>query len=102
MRIAPNIRKGIAYLDEKYPKWDRLIDLDLLDMQLADRCVIGQIVGNFFIEFDYAEAPLAVELGFQTGVWDDGEPYLDDGDAYRILDRRWKAAIRRRRRKAAL
>lgn len=40
---AERVAKGVAWLDENYPGWFDVIDLDTLDIAACDRCVLGQV-----------------------------------------------------------
>lgn len=43
---AARVAKGAALLDEKRPGWERLIDLDTLDVRSGYSCVTAQLSGN--------------------------------------------------------
>lgn len=44
--VEARVARGAALLDEKHPGWDRLIDLETLDMTSGTRCVLGQLYGT--------------------------------------------------------
>ena len=43
--IEARIQKGIALLDQKNPGWYKDIDLETLDIERCEGCVLGQIYG---------------------------------------------------------
>lgn len=87
--MKARVQKGIALLDEKAPDWwvPGKVDLDALDMQYGDSCVLGQIYG------DYLDGCLKLGISLQ------GSPYGFDLDTsrpdseYRAYDRLWVDAI---------
>lgn len=97
-----SIRKGTRLLDEVYPEWYEWIDLDTLDLQFGDRCVLGQIEKHLHPRtpaswrYEKALARLGIwsletaELGFSA--------YGNLDVDWASLTARWKQAIRRRRR----
>lgn len=61
------VQRGAALLDEKLPGWADQIDLDMLKMDDACHCVLGQIGGNRY-NLD--------RLSWETGIPDDRVHYL--------------------------
>lgn len=43
---AARVAKGVTLLDEKRPGWERLIDLDTLDIRDGNVCVTAQLSGE--------------------------------------------------------
>lgn len=45
--IAKEVKQGAKFLDKVYPDWDTKIDTEKLDIANSNRCVFGQLYGNF-------------------------------------------------------
>lgn len=61
------VKKGAHLLDEKYPKWHESIDLDTLELQRADLCVLGQLGRAHYGSYDSEVGYLGInprEYGF--------------------------------------
>ena len=41
------VTRGIAYLDEHLPGWQDEIDWDKLEMDECEKCILGQLFGNY-------------------------------------------------------
>jgi len=41
------VTRGIAYLDEHLPGWQDEIDWSRLSMETCERCIIGQLFGDY-------------------------------------------------------
>lgn len=46
--MAVRVRRGAKWLDEAEPGWARRVRVAELDMIECDRCVLGQLYGNFW------------------------------------------------------
>lgn len=92
MSIAENVASGMDLLDEEYPGWEELIDLDTLDLSSDCGCILGQLYddkalqaeGATFSPYEYALFALEiaedeeVELGFfAPGRWTGPDCTLD-------------------------
>ena len=45
----PNkIQRGVAFLDENAPNWRGKVDINKIDMGHSQRCILGQVFGDFF------------------------------------------------------
>jgi hypothetical protein len=79
---AARVRRGAALLDRVRPGWAREIDRDRLAMESCDRCILGQLWGDYMDGFRELVRPLdsrilfsAADHGFtlplreQTGPW---------------------------------
>jgi hypothetical protein len=44
--VAERVARGAALLDETVPGWDQRIDLDLLDVDCCERCILGQLFAS--------------------------------------------------------
>lgn len=88
------VKRGVSWLDEKYPGWETKIDLDKLAMADCNYCVIGQAVGDFHVAIQ--EGALdgnydwAIEHGFDV-IEDVG-----DGRSYRELENCWYEVVKDR------
>ena len=104
------VRAGIEYLDKTVPQWRRLVDVERLDIESTDDCVLGQVYAEyaenelfkFFSHYynyeqtfrsgyDYwtrrvGSDELAKELGF-AGT------YGSDGVGHEYLTVAWKDAL---------
>lgn len=104
------VARGAAWLDEKCPQWVSHIDLEELDLQNGDHCVLGQtatcLVGKARDPnvSGYARVtrrrgvdpngPWVAERGFQVPwLWMD---YAKETVAYEMLTIAWKELIRER------
>jgi hypothetical protein len=107
--------RGVAFLDKHVPGWEKEIDLDDLDLQMGDRCVLGQLyfarhprsraVG--ITVFDRMLGELGIR-GLDDDKYDEAEklgfiiPWRDDYDItdaetrFGRLTTAWKRVIRRR------
>jgi hypothetical protein len=43
------VQRGAAFLDHVCPGWAWKIALDRLAMDTCDRCIVGQLFGNFYL-----------------------------------------------------
>ena len=63
-RLAKNIKKTAKELDKVLPGWYRLIDTDILDMNLPNKCICGQLKSKgFFRDI------IAVDDSADYGFW---------------------------------
>lgn len=87
--LRDRVTAGAAWLDQHIDDWPALIDLTRFDIDDRYDCVLGQVIGDFWI------APLtwaqAVAMGFQAR---NGDAFEDEVEA---LDRLWRDVIERRR-----
>ena len=91
------ISRGTRYLNERYKEelnpWYKTIDLDILDMNDPDNCILGQLEGNYLhSNTTYVECN---DNGFTvpTTVWHNtGLPF---GRLYSILTDEWAQAIKK-------
>ena len=78
--IPTEIAAGIALLDEKVPHWRAFIKPNELGMEWCDRCILGQIFGDYdtglerlgiLAEDEEELENVAASLGFvKFGDWD--------------------------------
>src|SRR5437764_14197069 len=97
--ITRRVAAGAAFLDQEIPGWDRLIDLDRLDIGSGCRCVLGQINRN------EDNPALSYDLGMTVLGLDDRDSGTlgvngDRRDLYALTDE-WRAVIAARREAAA-
>lgn len=45
--IKLRVRAGMALLDKERPDWRDAINLDELDLQHCEKCILGQVFSNF-------------------------------------------------------
>jgi hypothetical protein len=110
--VAQRVARGVAVLDAYHgtARWYRKIDLDTLSMAHGDRCVLGQLFGNYdrgedSINTEWHELRVSSDPsrgffspnrhGFDVGasrrVW--RSAYVE----YALLNRLWAYVVRRRR-----
>jgi len=80
---------GIEHLDKTSPGWASKVDLDKLDLEDNQRCIVGQLVGNYAGGRDLGVTSLgmSLRLGFNA---------MHKEDRGR-LERAWGEAIVARR-----
>jgi hypothetical protein len=85
---------GERLLDQRVPGWRRVVDGDALDLASCERCVLGQVFGDYergLIALGISEEDEVIEMyGFNA---DD-----EDGSSvsYRSLRAAWRRVLRRR------
>jgi len=90
-------RYGAAYLDQVEPGWHNDIDIDTLDLQFCDLCVIGQLENGRRI--DWWNGSYDPKLGFRAPDQRDGSSFREDLAPYYVeLNHAWRHEILRRRR----
>jgi hypothetical protein len=97
---ASRVARGIALMDEKWPRWATEIDLEELDIEDGSHCVTAQYaaaqgeVRNWKIGMSLLGLDMEAytEEGFRT--------YDEDQDDYPVLNRLWRDEILRRRAQA--
>ena len=95
------VKKGARFLDAHYPAWEGQINLNVLWLQNANQCVLGQLEGSYTKACDKHNlaGPITVEMGFDINPIDDPEDFEDSG-YYRQWDEltnAWKGLINERR-----
>lgn len=89
------IQQGIAYLNEQRPGWVQRLDLDLLEMENGECCVLGQLGGDFLDALELFR--LSEEESIQLGFLLDSSRYPTKQDLskdYSILTEEWIATIK--------
>ena len=67
------VTRGIALLDEHLPGWQDEIDWDDLEMDTCEKCILGQIFGDYQkgLRLLGLEGDRGTRYGFNTeGSWD--------------------------------
>lgn len=81
--VLARVADGAAWLDLHCPDWTRLVDVDELRMHEEDRCVLGQVYGDFYA------APMtlaeAIEYGFESVEAVAGDELDDPDDIARLV-----------------
>ena len=79
-----SVAKGAAFLDKEADfNWRDQIDVTTLDLGVADRCILGQLYGDYSDGVWSLGIENADELGFSTEF------------SYRVLTRYWKEELSR-------
>jgi hypothetical protein len=84
------VERGAALLDRARPGWEREVSLDRLAMSSCNRCILGQVYGDYvdgLVSLNLFGA--AAEYGFS---FDSRDTFIDSAD----LADAWHALIRRR------
>lgn len=96
------VDRGARYLDQDQPGWHDRIDLDTLDMNNVERCVLGQL-GTFYsgnlIQWRISNEA-TIEWLDERGFWILDYKVDDDGKGvktYRQLTVEWTRLIEQRR-----
>jgi hypothetical protein len=96
---AARVADGAAWLDLHQPGWTALVDVDLLQLDDPQECVLGQVYGDYLTVATLTLGE-AIEYGFESvEVLDDGndvEATLRMDDEYDALEDAWRALIRQR------
>jgi hypothetical protein len=91
MDYSERIAAGMAWLDEEQPDWDKFINQDKLNLNLTNKCILGQTFGPG------AYHQLAFYKGFgwlqDHGFESDSDEDLMGGQ----LTQQWREAIQKRR-----
>lgn len=89
------VAKGAALLDEKRPAWFKTIDLELLDMENFEHCIIGQVAGTFASTGFHNElndldlhGNQAFDYGFDMPTYQSQWAHLQDRWYQAIVERR--------------
>ena len=92
------VKKGAYWLDEVYPEWEGMVDLEALDLQSSRCCVLGQIeVSAGRLWSGYTSVLVKHCLSNEFAV-DHGFNKADDaGETYAQLTEAWIEFIGERR-----
>lgn len=95
-RIAKEIAKGMALLDQKGPEdWRGKIECDTLDMQSCFDCILGQLYGEYADGLQHltrtGETTFARRHGFEVTMNEDEEDGVTS--LYAQLDEAWRQAL---------
>ena len=101
--VRERVQRGATYLDESDPGWHRRLDPDTLELGSGDRCVLGQLHGEFRLGLgrsgmlSLSSAPRAslspVAHGFKCV---EGVSETWQARDYELLTQAWRAAVRAR------
>jgi hypothetical protein len=82
---------GALLMDEQTPDWFEIVDLATLQMADCDRCILGQVHGEYIWGSELLGLTMEgqIELGFTDRRW--------GGSDYYLLDEAWTREIVRRR-----
>lgn len=97
--VAARVARGVEFLDADSPGWRDQINLKTLNVSTGEKCVLGQVYGNFLpTALRIQESGLSCsKLGFVAALDKYAEPPLDAvkafRDAYTDLTREWRRVI---------
>jgi len=82
------VSAGATLLDKRFPGWYKHINLQRLDILNCDRCILGQLYGN------YSYGKQEIGLGIMSSGWYGFHP-----DPFRVEEtkRLWAQAVEARR-----
>lgn len=90
--VGDRVAAGIHFLDDRFsgPEWREKIVVEEIDISCGGRCIIGQLMGNFFLSLEKLDLTTrqASLLGFtclEAKLYSKSE--LDE------LTREWKLAL---------
>ena len=91
MTTQERIDKGIAWLDEVRPGWEKEINVERLDMSEMNNCILGQLFSNirmveFFVGLNDFKFVDIKKHGFDTL----------SGESYEVLRDGWINVIQNR------
>jgi hypothetical protein len=87
------VAKGVALLDEKRPGWERLIDLETLDIENGTSCVTAQLSGAASWGRGMSQLGLTLTPYTGHGFRAEDEEGGDLDLAYATLNRLWREVI---------
>lgn len=88
---------GAKYMDETVPKWFKSIDLERLNLQDIESCILGQIHGNYHDALDELFDGVEEESGRLGFTIPDNEEDAVYKNGYPALTQAWKDQILARR-----
>lgn len=71
------VAAGAALLDAKRPEWASQIDTMILDMADGDRCILGQLSGDYSSAVAWLEIDFGSDFGFNLPNDDYFAPDID-------------------------
>lgn len=88
------VMNGVELLDNKFPEWKELVDLDKLDIENCDNCILGQLFGDYIAGLDTLRIGQhkAYIFGFNVDTSFDVVPDPNLGD-YLNLKNHWQKTI---------
>jgi hypothetical protein len=93
---AERVATGAKFMDEMYPSWTRRIDMESLDLSSCERCVMGQLFGDFHVWRRSTSAGEDQLLSMGFAAESEGGPDEDMDAEYRDLTAAWLTEIKAR------
>jgi hypothetical protein len=91
--VAERVQAGIKLLDKKEPHgWRTQINLEILNLQRTDNCILGQLHGDYDSGRNRLFAK-PYEWGFDYGFSARGDNWDDLIIEYEKLTEEWKVAL---------
>lgn len=98
--VRQMVALGVASLDDDLPGWERKVNLEMLDIQFENKCILAQLYGHHVTGFH------------RLGLGDDGDithgfrhnPYskVSGEEQYAALNAEWRRVIEERVLQASL
>jgi hypothetical protein len=97
MSMQENVDRGAALLDNLNPSWAKAMNLDILNMNKCDYCVLGQCFGHYDLGLKWLRSQ-GVELKFGDDMYGffTHEEEEDGSDSWAKLKDMWFIKIRER------
>lgn len=89
------VAAGVAYLDNLIPEWHKRINIEILNMDLPDKCICGQLgLSGSYVKGSLCERlPMSEKLGFFIGCTRDESICLRENE---LLKQEWVKVIESR------
>ncbi len=105
-RYSLRVARGVEFLDKVYPGWDSKIALGRLAMETCDKCILGQLYGDYYrgfreilVSFPATIMYKSADFGFtlydhEQNSWKESQEVILS--KFRELADTWRDAIRGR------
>lgn len=91
--IRRRVNRGAAWLDKVFPDWVNRINLESLKLVSGERCVLGQLFGDYYQTADFF-------FGNHLTLKDERLGFSAPVGQYGTLEATWKRFIKARRKHA--
>jgi hypothetical protein len=89
------VAAGMKLLDEKMPGWEGKINLDKLDLYNTEKCILGQLCGDYFCAGEVCRGA-AVRAAYGFTILRDPQGMFDIFEGFTALTNEWREAIQNR------
>jgi hypothetical protein len=88
------VARGVKALDLEFPGWDRKIDVDTLDIQFENKCLLAQLYGHHMTGL--RNLGLGEEGDITHGFRHNSYSDVNGAEQYAALDAEWRRVISER------